>query len=213
MNSTEKPSTWSRQAVRLAAPLAMLAMVLSGCSQAPAPAPAPASQSDAESTADSVELLERFGLQGLNAAQVIDQLEQLPVAERPANLMASVRPGQLVLSDEAGRQAAMQLPADKFYLSVAPYESQTHDCHFHSLTTCLGELQNADVIVDFTTNDGTKVLDGKQLATNDNGFVGLWLPSGVTGELTITAGGKTSTQSISTAGSEDATCLTTMQVV
>ncbi len=157
MNSTEKPSAWSRQAVRLTAPLAMLAMVLSGCSQAPAPSPAPVAQSGAESSADSGELLER-------------------------------------------------------YLSVAPYESQTHDCHFHSLTTCLGELQNADVIVDFTTNDGTKVLDGKKLATNDNGFVGLWLPSGVTGELTITADGKTSMQSISTAGSEDATCLTTMQV-
>ena len=71
MNSTEKPSVWSRQAVRLAAPLAMLAMVLSGCSQAPAPTPAPASQSDAESTADSGELLERFGLQGLDAAQII----------------------------------------------------------------------------------------------------------------------------------------------
>ena len=212
MNSLEKPSAWSRQAVRLAAPLAMLAMVLSGCSQAPSPSPAPVAQSGTESSADSGELLERFGLQGLDAAQIIDHLEQLPVTERPANLLASVRPGQLVLSDDAGRQMSMQLPQDKFYLSVAPYESQTHDCHFHSLTTCLGELQNADVIVDFTTNGGTKILDGKKLITNDNGFVGLWLPSGVTGELTITAGGKTSMQPISTAGPEDATCLTTMQV-
>ncbi len=213
MNSIEKPSPWSRQAVRLAAPLAMLAVMLSGCSQAPAPSPAPVTQPGAESAADSDELLERFGLTGLDAAQIIDHLERLPVAERPANLMASVRPGQLVLSDDAGRQSAMQLPEDKFYLSVAPYEKQTHDCHFHSLTTCLGELQNAEVTVDFSTNDGTKVLDGKKLATNDNGFVGLWIPSGVAGELTITADGKTSTQSISTAGPDDATCLTTMQVV
>ena len=45
---------------------------------------------------------------------------------------------------------------DRFYLSVAPYVDQTHDCFHHSLTTCKGELTSTDVqvqIVDVTNDE------------------------------------------------------------
>ncbi|MFS4491238.1 CueP family metal-binding protein, partial [Dietzia kunjamensis] len=47
--------------------------------------------------------------------------------------------------------------------------------------------------------------------TYDNGFLGLWLPRGITATLTIDHDGRTATAPIST-GDDDLTCLTTMQL-
>ncbi|RIK15345.1 MAG: hypothetical protein DCC50_08445, partial [Acidobacteria bacterium] len=87
------------------------------------------------------------GLQGLAAREVIDRLEATPVSARPAELIASVQPAAVLLSDAEGREARLPLPQDEFYLSVAPYLDQTHECHFHSLTTCRGELGNEELTV------------------------------------------------------------------
>lgn len=35
----------------------------------------------------------------------------------------------------------LETTPDEFYVSVTPYLEQTHDCFFHSRTTCLGELR------------------------------------------------------------------------
>ncbi|WP_417368081.1 hypothetical protein [Glutamicibacter arilaitensis] len=91
------------------------------------PIPAPVAQSGAESSADSGELLEQFGLKGGRGADH-RPVEQLPVTERPANLMASVRRTSWCSATRpvAGRHAAAR---GQVLPSVAPYESQTHDCH------------------------------------------------------------------------------------
>lgn len=57
---------------------------------------------------------------------------------------------------------------------------------------------------------GQTVLDETR-TTYDNGFVGLWLPRGLTGTLTIEHDGKTATSPVST-GADDPTCLTSMQL-
>lgn len=161
-------------------------------------------------SADSI--LADHGLAGAAARQVIDTLDAQPVAERPADLIASVRPGQLLLSDDQGREASLALPDDEFYLSVAPYVSQTHECFHHSLTTCRGELANTPVHVTVTDGDSGAVVVDEDLTTFDNGFVGLWLPRGIEATLTITSDGRSATTAISTSGDEDPTCLTTLEL-
>lgn len=194
-------------AITVFASLAIGALALTGCTSNNQQTAAP-SVSQAESDA----FLSANNLAGLDARQMIDKLDSLPVAERPSNLMASVRPDQLILIDEKKQQISLPIPEAQFYLSFAPFKTQTHECHFHSLTTCLGEMQNEEVKVTVTdAKTGEKIVD-KTVKTFDNGFVGVWLPRGIEATLNVEQGELSATSKISTATSEDATCLTTMQL-
>lgn len=159
------------------------------------------------------DILREFGYPATDAVRLIDTLDATPVAARPAGLTASVRPGELQLTDAAGRKASLPLPADRFYLSIAPYVDGTHECHFHSLTTCRGELSGAEL--DVTVLDGATgdVLISGQRTAFDNGFVGLWLPRGITVDVTIGYQGRQAHATVSTAAGDAATCLTTMRLV
>src|SRR5699024_12230747 len=86
------------------------------------------------------ELLAAHDLPAGTAREVIDALEALPLAQRPAELLASVGTDVLTLSDATGREASLDLPVQELYVSVAPFVTGTHECFLHSLTTCLGEL-------------------------------------------------------------------------
>lgn len=176
-------------------------LVLSGCTPI---TPTP--------TADGrQDLLTAHGLQGLAAREVIDRLEATPVSARPAELIASVQPAAVLLSDAEGREARLPLPQDEFYLSVAPYLDQTHECHFHSLTTCRGELGNEELTVRVVSEtDGTVLVD-QTVRTQDNGFAGLWLPANLTATLTVEHEGRTASTPITT-GADAPTCLTTLQL-
>jgi hypothetical protein len=155
-------------------------------------------------------LLSAYGLAGKNTQEVIDHLDRLGIQERPADLRASVRPDGLVLSAR-GQEVTLDIPDDRFYLSVAPYVERTHDCFYHSLTTCRGELAGQDLqvkIVDETTNT---VLVDEVRTTFANGFVGFWLPRDIDATLRISYGGKVGETKIST--DKDApTCLTTLRL-
>ncbi|WP_313821588.1 CueP family metal-binding protein [Citricoccus sp.] len=159
------------------------------------------------------DLLADHGLAGLDARTIIERLDTQAVAERPTDLVASVQSEQLVVADDRGRQAAVAMPADEVYVSAAPYESQTHECHFHSLTTCLGELRNQDVRVTVLDQATGEVLIADRLQTFDNGFVGLWLPRGIEAELTVEHDGKSATSMVSTRNADDATCLTDLRLM
>lgn len=178
----------------------LVALTLTGCSP---------SQQAAESPGDSASLLEAFGLDGMTAAQIIDHLDRLSDAERPVDLMASVRTDELVLS--AGQEEiALELPEDRYYLSVAPFIEQTHDCFYHSLTTCRGELPSAVVQLRATDSDGTVLVD-QSATTYDNGFVGVWLPRALEGTIDVTYGDLRGQTAFSTAG-DGPTCITTLQL-
>ena len=144
-----------------------------------------------------------------SAVRLIDELDRLPLDERPDTLMASVRPRELVLTDQEGERV-LPLPDDRFYLSVAPYVSTTHECFYHSLTTCTGELGDRKVHVTATDDAGRVLLD-RSATTFDNGFLGLWLPRDVTGTLTIRSGSKRGQVPFGT-GDQDPTCLTTLRL-
>lgn len=173
--------------------------------QAPGDAPETALAGDQEMLAD-------HGLDGLDVRELIEHLDTQAVADRPADLVASVQPDRLLVADDSGRQTELPMPRDAVYVSAAPYVSQTHDCHFHSLTTCRGELASRQVQVRLVDADTGDVVIDEARTTFDNGFVGMWVPRGISGELTIEHEGCTATSAVSTRGSEDATCLTELQL-
>ena len=168
--------------------------------------------SEPASVTSDQELLQEHGFADADAHEIIDRLEALPVAERPQDLIASVTATSLQLQDDAGREAELPLPEDQFYLSVAPFVETTHECAFHSLTTCRGELRSRELTVSVVDSGSGDVLAEGPRTTHDNGFLGLWLPRGITAELTCTLEDYTGTASISTQTEDDLTCLTSLQL-
>lgn len=172
-------------------------LALSGCAAVSAPAPTTASS-------------QGFDDADASARELIDRLESTALDERPEGVIASVRPDALVFDDGSGERS-LPMPDGEFYLSVAPYVGQTHECFFHSLTTCIGELRDTEVEVTVTDAATGDVILAEATRTADNGFVGLWLPRDIAATLTVTADGRTATTAIST-GDDDPTCLTTLQL-
>lgn len=157
----------------------------------------------------ATDLLTKHGLQGLSAVQIIDRLDRTQ-DDRQAGLAGSVRVDELLLSDNAGN-VTLPIPADRFYLSLAPYLSKTHDCFFHNLMTCQGELAQTTVHVTIKDSSGKTLVD-EDATTYANGFVGYWLPRDITGTLEVSYQSKKSVQPIST-GKQAPTCLTTVKLV
>lgn len=188
---------------RVAIATAALALALTGCSAAGSDPTVPAEVSQEK-------FLTAHGLAAMDAREVIDHFDQQQVTDRPTDLMASVRPDELVLSDES-QEVALDLPQDLTYVSIAPYVTQTHDCFYHSLTTCLGELDNEDIKVTITDETTGEVLIEKQTTTFDNGFVGFWLPDEATGTIEIIHQGRTGITEFSTTD-DGATCVTDLRL-
>lgn len=195
----------------------LLAVALTGCaSQTDGPDAAARGSGASEPAPASVPaaaeaLLAEYGLDGMDAVEIIDHLDRLGSAERPEDMMASVRPGELVVA--AGREEfSLDIPGDRFYVSVAPYVDQTHDCFHHSLTTCTGELSSTEVRVQIVDETNDDVLIDETRTTFENGFTGFWLPRNIEGTLRVTYDGKTGEVDFATDG-EAPTCLTTLQLV
>jgi hypothetical protein len=188
---------------------AALALTLAGCAGTTPTTGPDATGPAASASAAAQPLLDRYGLAGKSAVEVIDQLDRQGLAQRPADLKASVRTSELLLTAD-GQEHSLPIPDDRFYLSVAPYVQDTHECFYHSLTTCKGELAGADVQVTIVDVGGTVLLDETR-TTFANGFVGFWLPRNITGTLRMASGGKTAETKISTAP-DAPTCLTTVRL-
>lgn len=191
---------------RRGAVVAALALTLTACSSVPVTGPSATGSTDAAS------LLAAHGLAGLDAREVIDTLDSTPVDERDATLMASIRPDELLLSDDEGTEVSLPMPDDEFYVSVAPYVDSTHECYFHSLTTCTGELQDEAVSVTVTDVATGDVVVEREALTQANGFMGLWLPRDGEFDVTIARDGLAATERITTDDADDATCVTTMKL-
>ena len=194
------------------------ALALTGCTANQAGSGGPASSTPASSTpasaapatsAAAVEgVLATAGLQGKDTTEVIAALEA-STEDRTAGPKGSVRYDSLVLSTP-DQQVAMPVPAGKFYLSVAPYVNRTHDCYYHNLATCQGELAGKTIHVTITGADGATLVD-EDTTLHANGFTGFWLPRDTKGTLTVTYDGKQATTPIGT-GQDDPTCLTTLKL-
>lgn len=183
--------------------LAAGALTLAGCSTG---------TSENAATAPPTAALESYGLTGLDAPEIIEELDTMPVADRPDDLIASVQPSELVLTSDTDGVTTLPIPEDRFYLSVAPYQQRTHDCYFHSLTTCLGELSGEQVDVTVTDQQSGEVVLEETRTTFDNGFTGIWLPRDLQGTIEVSHAGRTASAPISTVHDDDLTCLTTLEL-
>ena len=180
-----------------------LALALAGCSAA-----------DPEPTADGTVSQDAFlathGLAAMDGVEIIDHLDRQKVNERPTDLIASVRADELLLSSD-DQEVVVDLPDNQTYVSIAPYLTSTHDCFYHSLTTCQGELANEDIQVTITDEATGKVLVDEATTTFDNGFIGFWLPDDVTGLIEVSYQGRTGTTEFSTTD-DGATCVTDLRL-
>lgn len=192
----------------LVAAAAAAAVLLSGCSTT-SDAPAATRSSGTASPSAAAPLLARYGLQGLDAAGIVDHLDRLGLDQRPSDLKASVRPTELQLT-WGKEEYALPLPRDRFYLSVAPYVDHTHECFYHSLTTCKGELGGRTMRVRVTERDGSVLLDEERTAFPD-GFVGFWLPRDISGTVEVTYAGHEGSVPFATDAAAP-TCLTTLHL-
>ena len=188
---------------RAATAAVALALALTGCSAAD---PEPA----AEGTVSQDTFLSTHGLADMDGVEIIDHLDRQKVTERPTDLMASVRSDELLLSSD-DQEVAVDLPDNQTYVSIAPYLTSTHDCFYHSLTTCQGELGNEDIQVTITDETTGEVLVDEETTTFDNGFIGFWLPDDVTGLIEVSYQGHTGTREFSTTD-DGATCVTDLRL-
>lgn len=172
--------------------VAAAALTLSGCTSA---------DSDDQ-------VLAGLGLDGRTGQEIVEQLDASPDA-RPLAFAASVREDEVLISD-GKTEVAVDLPADQQYVSIAPYVDQTHECYYHSLATCQGELTEAEVAVTITGADGEVLVD-EVTQTYANGFVGFWVPRDVSGTIEVTYGDLTGSVPFTTFEGS-ATCITTLQV-
>ncbi|MDO5697620.1 MAG: CueP family metal-binding protein [Dermatophilus congolensis] len=201
-----------------ASALALGLGLIAGCSSsdqaAQAPATTPAAQGSQTPSAPSTSgpeveaMLAKYDLQGKDVRAIVDELDQTH-NDKDKGLMGQVRQDQLVLRD-ASSSVSMPMPADATYISIAPFVNQTHDCFFHSLATCQGEMVEKPVSLKVTDASG-KVVAEENATTYVNGFVGLWLPRNINGQITITSEGKTATAPLSTAA-DAPTCVTTIKL-
>ena len=195
------------------AAVVLTAAVLAGCAPSAEPPVTPAASSSAEPSAEvsgaAQQLLAANGLDGLDGQEIVDRLDRVAVADR-AEFVASVRPGELLVGTSQEDATAVPLPEDEFYLSIAPYVDTMHECFYHSLTTCHGEIHGEQVTVT-VVDDAGEVLIDEQRTTFDNGFVGLWLPRDISGTLTVEYDGLSVSTPIAT-GDDDPTCLTALKL-
>jgi hypothetical protein len=185
---------------------ALLGLV--GCSAAPRTVgPGEAAVSGATSV-QVADLASALGYPGRSAKELVSALDSSDKA-RPLPFTASVKGTDLVVK-VGGKESAIALPTDSRYVSVAPYRDKTHECFFHSLATCRGELAKQDVRVTITAQDGTVLID-KRTRTYANGFVGYWLPKDVSGTITIEHHGHRGSVPFSTTDGSPS-CITSLKV-
>ncbi|SOC56729.1 CueP family metal-binding protein [Ornithinimicrobium cerasi] len=194
--------------------VAALAVGLSGCTTEE-PTPAATASTQATPAADEQQLpddltsaLAGFGVDAADMRSAITELDQVD-QERPLDVQASVRAHEVVFTGASG-EVSMPIEGEEMYVSIAPYVDQTHECYYHALGGCQGEMTGEDVHVTITAEDGTVLVD-EDVTTYANGFVGFWLPRDVTGTVAVTAGDLTGETPFDTTD-EGPTCITTLQL-
>jgi len=124
---------------------------------------------------------------------------------------ASITSTELIVTESDETETTYPLPDDEFFVSIAPFISETHPCTIHSLTGCQGELVDKDLDFYIEDENGQVVVD-ETFNSGANGFIDLWLPRDQTFQVKINYDGKETKSEISTF-EDDGTCITTMQLL
>lgn len=195
-------------------------LAVSGCTTDKAPGPAtnqPPSETAIEQkikNADIAEILEENDLGGLFITEVIDKMDRQSVSERSKEFTAVVKRDTVVFSDvESGKEIGSEaLPnTNKQYVSIAPYVSQTHDCHYHSLTTCTGEMGDTAIHIKIVNETNGEIVLDSDVKTFENGFYGVWLDVNHNYATTVTYKDYTGSLTLTT-DIDSATCVTNLQL-
>lgn len=164
---------------------------------------------DGQLPADAAALLADYGVEeGQDVRATIDHLDRLDEG-RPLSVQGSVRGDEVIFSD-GSEEVAVAIPGDEVYVSIAPFVQQTHECHYHALGSCQGEMVEEEFQVTITADDGEVLID-EQVSTWTNGFVGFWLPEDRQGTVSVTQGDLAGETPFDT-GEGGATCITTLQL-
>ncbi|WP_025718363.1 CueP family metal-binding protein [Paenibacillus sp. 1-18] len=151
---------------------------------------------------------EEAGNQGVsNIKQLVHDFSTRKATAQSASITSS----QLSVSEDATTTKTYDLPANEFFVSIAPYTEQTHPCATHSLTGCQGEMKDKEFNVTIHDSAGNSVMNKALVKSQSNGFIDLWLPRDKTYSVTVEHKGKTAKSQISTFENDD-TCITTMQL-
>mgnify|MGYP001272968519 FL=1 len=127
------------------------------------------------------------------------------------DVSASISSHELIVTDEDESETTYPLPEDEFFVSIAPFETETHPCAIHSLTGCQGEMVEKEFEVYIEDEDGNVLVD-ETMTSLENGFLDIWLPRDRTYQVMIEHEGKKSESEISTFDGDN-TCITTMQLI
>lgn len=196
----------------VAVALSLIAAIgLAGCSSTGATTDQGNVSAETASQRSIDEILGSLNIDTTDPKKLIESLDALPLSERPDDLIASVLPNGVQLQPGQADETFLPVESNDFYLSIAPYVSQTHPCSFHSLTTCVGEMQNTSVELSITDAKTGEAVLAEQRKTADNGFVGVWLPRNGEFKVSIKSDQGIAEQLVTT-GENDPTCLTTMQL-
>lgn len=154
----------------------------------------PGNQNDqVMSTPDIKQLVENYSLKASSAKNI------------------SITSRELIVTEKNNKVNTYPLPADEFFVSIAPYRDQTHPCANHNLTGCQGEMEREEVKLLIKNEDGTTFMD-QSVNTLSNGFIDLWLPRNAKYAVTIKQDGKIAESEITTFDGDN-TCITTMQLL
>ncbi len=149
-------------------------------------------------------ILERLGLKDKELTSVVMALDER--LDEPQDIGARIT-GEALLLYQGEDEVSVPLPEDLFFVSIAPYINDVHPCQVHNLITCRGELYGETMLITITLNDGS-VLYSEERTTQANGFIGLWLPAGIEGTLSVEMPNRSVSYPISTYTNSD-TCITT----
>lgn len=157
-------------------------------------------------TTDQIEsrMLAKYDLSDLSIKEMVDKLER--ITDEKEGLNASITATTLVLYDNQNK-FEFKLPTEEFYISIAPFITESHLCQTHNLVSCRGELSNKEFEITIVKSDGVEILSRKMVSM-DSGFIGIWLPKDIDATLTVNYEGLTVSSLISTYDTSD-TCITT----
>ncbi|MEH7378913.1 CueP family metal-binding protein [Bacillus sp. JJ1533] len=127
------------------------------------------------------------------------------------DVSASITSHELIVTDSDKKETSYELPEEEFFVSIAPFVKETHECAMHSLTGCQGELVEEEFDVYIQDEAGNVVVD-ETMTSFANGFIDLWLPRDQTYQVKIEYDGKIAESEISTFEGDN-TCVTTMQLI
>jgi len=149
-------------------------------------------------------ILQRLDLNDRELTSIVMALDER--LDEPQDIGARIT-GEALLLYQGEDEVRVPLPEDLFFVSIAPYINDVHPCQVHNLITCRGELFGETMLITVTLNDGS-VLYSEERTTQANGFIGLWLPAGIEGTLSVEMPNRSVSYPISTYTNSD-TCITT----